>query len=58
MLFPYAEAAQLRLAVFRDLRSQELLARAMRQLSANARSIGNLNITTKLRSSPLKEQTS
>ncbi len=50
-----AEAAQMQLAVYRDLEPRALLAHAMRELGANAAKIGNLTITTELLASVLKE---
>ena len=50
-----AEAAQMQLAVYRDLEPRALLAHAMRELGANAGNIGNLTITTELLASVLKE---
>lgn len=52
-----AEAAQLLLAVYRDLEPRVVLAHAIRELGANAGSIGNLTITTELLASVLKDQT-
>lgn len=50
-----AEAAELQLAVYRELEPRALLAHAMRELGANAGNIGNLTITTELLASVLKE---
>jgi regulator of protease activity HflC (stomatin/prohibitin superfamily) len=51
-----SEAAQMQLAVYRDLEPRALLAHALRELGANARNIGNLTITTELLASVLKDQ--
>ena len=51
-----AEAAQMLLAVYRDLEPRFVLANAIRELAANAGQIGNLTITSEILASLLKDQ--
>jgi len=50
-----ADAAQMQLTVYRELEPRMVLAHAMRELGANAGSIGQLTITTELLAGLLKE---